>query len=369
VSADGTPLPSFADFVLATKAHKITPTTDILNESAKRSYFLARMLKGRGNDEVVQTGSKIIDQIQLRKMNNAGFYRPNQNLQPRGVDTLATISCPWRFHQSNYGWAEQQIVLQLAAGGNPADVYTRLKTSWEQACFLDAWDTMEEALWNTPDSAEMEADGGLLPYSIPAFVTSDGLAPSGFSTVSGQDPSTEVNWRNQTDTFVWANRATNDVMYQAFDRMWRKMRWKSIKGMNSQTGSPSTNWDKVVIATTTEGLNGYIGVNRSANDRLRQDNRRGNDAGFMAYGDDPTFNNVPLEDVEQLDATTTAGVPPFFWLNFDYLFPVYHGDKYMEEVGPIRGSINQPFSFAVYKQTYMNLFCRSRKRLGKIQTT
>ena len=80
--------------MLATRAHKITPTTEILNEAAKRTYLLARMLKGRGNDEVVQTGSKIIDQIQLKKMANAGFYRPNQNLQPRGVDTLTPDRVP-----------------------------------------------------------------------------------------------------------------------------------------------------------------------------------------------------------------------------------------------------------------------------------
>src|SRR5690606_4410635 len=100
--ADGTPLVSFEDFVLATKAHKITPTTEILNECARRTYLLQLMLKGRGNEEVVQTGSKIIDQIQLRKMQNAGFYKPNENLQPRGVDTLTQVTAPWRFHQGNY---------------------------------------------------------------------------------------------------------------------------------------------------------------------------------------------------------------------------------------------------------------------------
>lgn len=369
MSADGTSLPSFQDFVLATKAHKITPSTEILNDAAKRSYFLARMLKGRGNDEVVQTGSKIIDHIQLTKMNNAGFYRPNQNLQPRGVDTLTAVTCPWRFHQGNYAWTEQQVKLQLAAGGSVVDIYTKLKTSWEQAAELDIWDTMEAALWNTPSVNDMEADGGLLPYSIPTFITSDGLAPAGFTTVSSIDPSVTPNWRNQTDTFSWAGRGTNDAMYQSFDRMWRNLRWKKIKGLTDKTGAQSTDWDKVVIATTMEGLNGYIGQNRAANDRLRNNPKRNEDGGFLAYGDDPTFNNIAIEDVEQLGNVTTAGQPPFYWANMEFLFPVYHGDTYMEEVGPIRGSINQPFSWAVYKNTYLNLFCRSRKRQGMIQTS
>src|SRR5690606_26217583 len=145
------------------------------------------MLKGRGNEEVVQTGSKIIDHIQLKKMQNAGFYKPNENLQPRGVDTLTPVQAPWRFHQGNYGWTQEIIRLNTAAGGNVEDIYTRLKTSWEQACDLDIWDSMEDALWETPDSTQMEAEAGKLPYSIPCFITNDGLAPAGFTTLSGVD--------------------------------------------------------------------------------------------------------------------------------------------------------------------------------------
>ena len=83
---EGTPLVAFNDFVLATKSHKITPTTEILNESARRTYFIAMMLKGRGYDEVIQSGRDIIDHIRLAKHNAAGYYLPNENLQPRGMD-------------------------------------------------------------------------------------------------------------------------------------------------------------------------------------------------------------------------------------------------------------------------------------------
>jgi hypothetical protein len=371
MSLDGTSLPEFADFVLATKAHKITPTTEILNECAKRSYFLALMLKGRGEDEVVQSGSKIIDQIQLKKMANAGFYRPNQNLNPRGVDTLTQVEAPWRFHQGNYGWTNEQVRLQLAAGGNPVDVYTRLKSAWEQACQLDIWDSMESALWATPDTNEMEASGGLNPYSIPTFLTSDGLAPAGFTTVSQINPTTETRWRNQTGTFSWAGRATERRALHDFDAMWRKLRWKRISGFNSKVGSPGTDFDRVKIVTNQEGVNGYLALNRSANDRLRAPSRGRTDAGWGT--DDASFNNIEIIDVEELDsgnsATVTAGQPPFYWLHLDYLFPVYHATTFMEEVGPLRGSTNQPFSWAVYKNTYYNLFCRSRRRQGMVAPT
>jgi hypothetical protein len=97
-----------------------------------------------------------------------------------------------------------------------------------------------------------------LPYSIPTFITNDGLAPAGFTTVAGVNPATETRWRNQTDTLLLGGRATNDALYVAFDQMWRKLRWKRIKGFNSQVGSPGTDFDKFVIVTTPEGVNGYL---------------------------------------------------------------------------------------------------------------
>ena len=87
------------------------------------------------------------------------------------------MKAPWRFHQGNYAWSEHQVELQVSNGGNPADVYTRLKTVWEQAARQDIWDSLEEGLWNTPDNTNMEQDGGKLPYSIPTFITPTASRP------------------------------------------------------------------------------------------------------------------------------------------------------------------------------------------------
>ena len=67
--------------------------------------------------------------------------------------------------------------------------------------------------------------------------------------------------------------------------------------------------------------------------------------------------------------STSAGTPSFCWINLEFLFPVFHAEKYMAEDGPIRGSVNQPFSWAVLQHRIYNLFCRSRRRQGKIYTT
>jgi hypothetical protein len=359
MSADGTSLVDFKDFVLATKPHKITPTSEVLNDTAKNYYLLGDMLKGRGDEEVVQNGSEIIDMVRLSTHNAAGFYKPNQNLQPRGMDILTKIKAPWRFHQGNYAWTKEQVTLN---GGGSMDNWVRLLTAWRQACHQDIWDSLENNLYAVPDNAEMEADGGTRPYSLMCFITDDGLAPAGFTTIQGVNPSTQANFRNQTESYSAAALAT--TIYPSFDRMWHKLNWNGPA--SKEEWFTSTEWRKFKILTTLNGIVQYLDTNRSNNDRLSPSNDPG------TYAANPTYNGIPLKRIPAFeDYCTAAGVtqPPYDWIDARFVFPVFHSDVYMDEGDPIAGGVNQPFSYATYTNTYLNLFCRSRKRLGRIKGT
>lgn len=355
MSADGTSLLNFTDFVTATKPKKITPTTDILNDTAKNYYLLGDMLKGRGDEEIVQNGQKIIDMVRLSKHNAAGFYRPNQNLQPRGMDVLTTLTANWRFHQGNYAWTKEQVKLN---SGNAMDNWVRLLTAWRQAASQDAWDSLEDNLMATPSNDDMEADNGLRPYSILTFITEDGLAPAGFTTVMGVNPSTQANWRNQVVNYDATQLATS--LYPAFDEMWQDLNWQGPSSV--QEWFTSTEWRKFKILTSKRGVLNYIDLNRASNDRLTPMNDPG------TYNANPTYNSIPLKRIPTLDERydDQSLNPRYLWLDSRFLFPVFHSDVYMEEGDPIPGGINQPFSYAVYTNTYLNLFCRSRKRQGII---
>lgn len=360
MSQDGTSLLDFTDFVTATKPHKITPTSEVLNDTAKNYYLLGDMLRGRGDDEVVQNGQSIIDMVRLSKQNAAGFYKPNQNLQPRGMDILTKLTCPWRFHQGNYAWTEEQV--QLNGAGN-VDNWVRLLTAWRNACDQDVWDSLEDAIFATPDNSAMEASGGDTIYSIQCFITTDGLAPSGFTTVMGVDPSTNANWRNQEEKFDNTSATTfGNTVYGAFDSMWHDLNWSGPS--SKEEWFTSTEWRKFKILTTKDGITSYLAKNRDSNDRLTPMNDPG------TFAANPTYNSIPLRRVNTLDSLyTTANSPPYFWLDSRFLFPVFHADRYMVETDPIAGGVNQPFSYAVYKNTYLNLFCRSRKRQGMVHGT
>lgn len=353
MSADGTALLNFVDFTVATKPHKITPTSDILNDTAKNYYLLGDMLKGRGDEEIVQNGQTIIDMVRLSTHNAAGFYRPNQNLQPRGMDVLTKLSANWRFHQGNYAWTKEQVKLN---GAGNVDNWVRLLTAWRQACSQDIWDSLENAIMATPSNADMEADDGLQPMSILCFITNDGLAPAGFTTIQGVNPTTNANWRNQIESYTAASYAT--TVYPAFDRMWHKLNWQGPS--SREEWFTSTDFRKFKILTDLNGITRYLDVNRSANDRLTPMNDPG------TYAASPTYNSIPLKRIPTLDTQAFTN-SPYIWLDGRYIFPVFHSDVYMEEDDPIRGGTNQPWSYAVFTNTYLNLFCRSRKRQGYIK--
>lgn len=350
---DGTALTQFTDFVTATKPHKITPTTDILNDTAKNYYMLGDMLKGRGNEEIVQNGSEIIDMVRLKKHNAAGFYQPNQTLNPKGMDVLTKLKAPWRFHQGNYAWTDEQVDLN---GAGSVDNWVRLLTAWRQAADQDIWDSLETAIWDTPNTDEMEADTGTKPYSILTFITSDGLAPAGFTTIMGVNPSTQANWRNQVEDYSAA--ALDTTLYPAFDAMWHKLNWDGPS--SREEWFQNTRWRKMKILSDLQGVLQYLNLNRDSNDRLTPMNDPG------TYAANPTYNSIPLKRVSALDDKSWAR-PNYIWLDAEYLFPIFHRDRYMDELDPIRGGAGQPFSWVVYKRSYLNLFCRSRKRQGFIR--
>jgi hypothetical protein len=348
-AGDGLALSQFNDFVIATKPKKITPSTQVLNDATSRNFMLSDMLKGRGDDEVVQNGQYIKDSIQLTEHQGSGFYLPNETLQPRGADVLKDIKAPWRFHYSNVAYTQEQISLN---GSVANETWVKLLLNWRRAMQHSAWESLERALWADPVNADMEADTGKKPYSILTFITEDGLAPAGFTTLMNLNPTTETNWRNQVEAYDSTNQA--GTLLDAFDTIWLKLNWSGPVGEEWFT---STNWRKMKILTDINGAKLYTRILRASNDRLAP----ANDAGSAYRG--PTFNGIP---VKEIDALTRKGwtYPRFIFHNSEYMFPVFHTDRYMYEEDPIRGGANQPFSWALFTNTYMNLFCRSRKRQG-----
>lgn len=361
-------LTTFADFIKATKVHKLTSPTTILNEAVNNTYGIRDMLRGRGSDEIVKGGQSIKDTIQLSENGTFQFYTPNAEFNPSDLDNLVDIDVDWRFGVSYYGFNDETVDLNSGAA---EDIFVNLKRAKEQAAKTDMYNGMENALWAVPDMATMETGTGTEPpaYSIPAFVNegTTGLFP-GFTTVMGQNPATEERWRPQQVTYDSTNVASESSgVLAAFDDMWLRVKFESP---DPGEYFEDDRLSKMKIITNRDGMKIYKRLLRAGNDQFVSPQ----DPAYQS----PVYAGIPLKYISKLDTQaleitggTTAtgsaypsGKPRYFWLNYQYLFPIFHSTRYMEMVGPIAGGITQPFSHAVYYRTWYNIFCRSRQRHG-----
>jgi hypothetical protein len=349
-------LPDFQDFVKATNERVVTAPKDILSDAVNRTYTLADMVKGRGFDEVVQNGSKITDRVQLKTSTQFGFYGPNDQFTPVIEDVMSKIECQWRFAKDAWSWTDHEVKLNE---GDRLIQFKSLRDSKRQAATISLWNGMEQALWATPDTTLMESASVAVgrPYSIRAFITEDGLAPSGFTTVMQVDPAIEQRWRNQVSNYAAAS--LDSTLVTAFEGMWRKVRFEKPSGMEEYW--KDTKFNKQRIYTSLDGWTNYVRLTRGGNDNSVRQGRP--DLG--AFVEDPTFGGIPVKWIEALDAVGYAiGQPRYFFVNFEFLFPVFHSERYMWETDPIHGGHTQPYSWVVYKDCWYNLFCRSRYRQG-----
>lgn len=348
---------AFADFVAATNEKVITPPKDIINDACKNTYVMADMLRGKGEDQVVKAGSKLTDRLQLTADDSFGFYDPNEVFDPNLQNTLTKIEVNWRFAKSYWGWTDHEVELNE---GDRLVQWKSLRDSRRNGSLVSMYNGMEDQMWATPNQATMEATTQLggRPYSIRAFITEDGNAPwSG--TLMTVDPTVYANWKNQVFQFSYAS--IDNTLIPAFERAWRGLKFESPD--TSEQAFKETKYSKFKIYTNLDGATKYAGLTRGANDRAVMGNKP--DLGF-AVGD-LTYGGIALKYISALDAVGYAtGQPRFFWNNFDVLFPVFHSRRYMLEKDPINGGIAQPYTWIVYKDTWYNLFCRSRKRLGII---
>jgi hypothetical protein len=361
----------FLDFVLATRTLKITPPEAIINEATKRTYLVGEMLRGRNNTETFKGGSKLADFIQVSDNNSFRTYRPTETQTPVAVDTMKKIEIPWRFTSANWSWTDEEAELNF---GDPDKYFDHVKR-YEAGCVTSIVNGMENLLWAAPNNAQMEAEAGSEPYSIPTFVTElDNATPTGFSTIMGLNPTTTTQWQNQREGYTKANLETQNSttgLFATFDKLMRKVQFKKLNWAMAAKYWEDNNMRRMKIVTNGNGQDIYKRVLRASNDRLitPQDPN---------YGD-PSYAGYPVEYIEQLDtaavysgtlgASHTSGVantdyPRYYFLNLEYLFPIFHTVKYFEKSAPKDGGANQPNMHVQYIWTWFNLWCASRRRHG-----
>jgi hypothetical protein len=384
----GSALSTFTDFVASTGPSYLTSADSLINEVQKNSYVMRRFIKGAEKSFVLQGGSSIKDAIVLDEASTFMQYQPNDTFVWQNPQVMTTYTVNWRFSVDHMSWTDQEI--ELNAGGQSNEslrgLYKRMKRQKEQRMWTSMINGYENLLWRVPNSAEMESDAGLYPYSIPAFINeySNGLY-SGFTTVQKLDPATKTRWKPQTATYsasLAVNSGTAPVasnVIAAFDEMFLKVKFEAPPTKQEYFESPKLN--SQFIACSRKGLNHYQQILRSSQDRF---------TGIASYQDPayltPSYGGIDLQYVAALDdiavygtgaqteATAAGGAGAgkkggrYYWMNGQYLAPVFHSSRYMVQKEPMIHP-NQPFTTVVVVDSWWNLVVRSRQRTGIVFPT
>ena len=351
----------FTDFVTMTGPSILTSPDEMINDAQLRNYELFDVM-GRAK-KAVQGGSSIKDVIFLNDPEIASNYTPGDAANVTNVQESTTITVPWRHTRAPMNWTEAEILLNDGSGGGKMGQfheYKRVRDHKYRMTYTSLLNLIERDLVRTASNATMESSTGTKPYSVFASVTTDGLAPAGFTTVQGVNPTTESKWRNQTSSYTAATPYdTDNGIIAGFDTMAQLVHFK--RPPNYKSYFTESEWRAMVVATNKEGRRDYMKALRVNNDITR--------AGPQdpAYGD-PVFNNIPVRNVEGLDdqSSFTAGSPDYLFLNMNFLKLVFHRKKWFDMKGPFTDG-DKPDTVVFWCDIWWNLFCCSRQRLGYLQ--
>jgi len=303
----------------------------------------------------LKAAAEIKDFIILGKDNRATLINANHKFDPKANADATRYSTGWAVVANDNAFTDEELEF------NEADrraKYKDLYKTYVIAMHTDTADEMERLMWDDPhELMENPGPGDVRrPYSIPAIITSDGKAPSGFtsSTVLGIDPSVQTNWQNQFETF-------EDFPSEVEDRLFRaKMHstWvdsPNIRG-NVLTGTPL---DRRMIFADLRSIEALRRILRDSNDRLTS---------LGQFDGKLTYDGIPIVWAELLGDVSIAPTDQrLFGVNFDFLFPIVRQNWFMKLLdapygGPWKPH-NMPLSNAIYEFTYYNWWPRSRRRL------
>lgn len=379
----GSPLSAFSQFVLDTPAIYLTDAKSVIVEAQKRTYFLSRLLQG-DHLERIQGGQKIKDVIIFDDASTMTDYQPNDTFTYQMPQVQTQHAAPWRFTMDHASWTDHEEALNegITMEAKKAE-YKKLKETIYARAVTSMMNGFENRLWASPhgQKAEMESDSGRTPYSIPALLNEEtnGL-PYGWTTVEQVNPATESNWKPTKVLYDYNDPVDLDGsqngLLDAFEDMllrltWNPPKWEEGKRYFEKPGDERTR----VIACSRYGMTLFKYVCRERNDRLISVNNPAipginfngidleyvnalDSAALYATGSAGTYNT------ETASATTTQG-PRYYWLDARYLKFFVHGGHFMDRK-VLPKNMSQPFTNVMIWDTWWNLFCRSRKRLGII---
>jgi len=391
----GTALNQFNDFVEATGPTYVTGPDELVNDAQKNTYSFGSLMGGdTGKKKMIQGGSDIRESVVFQDNGTFKFTLPGETQNWVNPQKLQKVKYFWRFSLTHMSWTRQEVLLndRIKYGDSEAKfhAYVDLRNEKELLMWTSKWNGLETQLWVEPDTVEMEVEGGKQPMSIPAFINdaTNGLfnpldGGTVWTTVGGIDPTVTTKGEDgfvpNTRTYSQEVNITNrifgaDNIIGTFDNMWKDVRFEQPPTMQEYFHDPRYN--RQCIYTSSVGQSVYQQALRVSQDQFVTAGRQD-----PAYAE-PQYNGIPVKWVSELDTATlyanvattdtvaeglTAGTigPRYYWVNSQFLYPVFHDEMYFEK-DEVSRHHNDPDTFVCPVATWYNIICTSRKRQGLV---
>ncbi len=391
----GTPLDNLVDIFRTTGPAIVTGADEVLNEAQFRKTLLRMMIRGKDMQEMVRGGESIRDIIYFDERSSYQHYQPNEIFAPENPQLATQFSVPWRFTKVDVSFYKQELGLNFGdlTGRAKHHMFKRLIRIKMQNMWTALSNGMERDLFVAPNNAQMEATGGILPYSLPCTIHTFGAVstdtdptatvPPGFTTIQQINPTTQTKWRNPVE-FYTGGDVDNWNGFKAFRKMFLRLDFENLV-WHPEMGN--ADMPDGMILCSKVGFQMVEGNVRRGNDTFRG-GKNFSDPAYPGIN----FDGVPYVYVQKLDTaeiwpggggTTFAGEfdgslsesgaalanpdiegPRFIWIRPKYYYKVIHSDNFLVEEAVTPPF--QPFSRIIYYDCWHNNLCRSRQRGGGV---
>lgn len=264
------------------------------------------------------------------------------------INLLTNISIPWCFATSQWGYVEEEIIMNKGESRINKIIEPRRNTAT-----IDHIEDIEAKAFSCPELANTEEPYGLLYWIVANSTTGfNGGLPPGHSTIAGITLTDHPHYKNYTGEYSEVGETLLGYLRTAN----RKTRW--ISPINKGDDSKALR-DQFRVYANEATISSMEDTLKARNDNLGPDlaSVTNSMVGLRLSEDGPTFYGHPIIWVEQLDSVSTN---PIIGVNHNVFYPVILQGQYFRENGP-KDVDGQPTARAFFMHTAYNYFCENRR--------
>lgn len=262
-----------------------------------REHHAMRIMMQADKFETYDDGISFQWHILMNSSESAHFTGLFQEDHIDVTDGMTKATSNWKFFTYNWAYDHQEPIFNSGA----SQIVDYIKAR-EYRAMIGAVERLERAFWTLPSpSSTLEPFG--VPYSIVKNATFgfNGVEPTGYTEVYGQNSTTLPRWKNWSGNYV---AITADDLFDKWAEAADKVKFvPPIDGMPLLAEGKGYGW--YTNYNVYKGAKKFL---RTQNDDLGTD---------VDWADGkPTFRRVPIMDVAILDEDTDDPIYGIHWPSF-----------------------------------------------------